>query len=130
MDIISLPIEIDKEKIDSKFRLVNIAIQRAKDLSYGAKKRVQTRAKKPTTIAIEEALEGKLEYIVGEEAARAREEEKRFDYRKLLEEQRRRVPPDIKELEKDLKIYLHNKEEESRELSEIFSDERQTDMEE
>lgn len=130
MDIISLPIEIDKEKIDSKFRLVNIAIQRAKDLSYGAKKRVQTRSKKSTTIAIEEALEGKLEYIVGEEAARAREEEKRFDYRKLLEEQRRRVPPDIKELEKDLKIYLHNKEEESRELSEIFSDERQTDMEE
>jgi len=129
MDIISLPIEMDKEKIDSRFRLVNIAAQRAKELSLGAKKKVQTRSKKVTTIALEEALEGKLEYIVGEEAARAREEEKRFDYRKLLEE-RRRVPADIKELEKDLRVYLHGKEEEGRELSELFSDEKQRDIEE
>ncbi len=82
-----------------------------------------------TTIAIEEALQGKLEYIVGEEAVRAREEEKKFDYRKLLEE-RRRVPADIKELEKDLKVYLHGKEEETRELSELFRDEAGRDIEE
>jgi DNA-directed RNA polymerase omega subunit len=129
MDIISLPIEIDREKIDSRFRLVNIAAQRAKELSLGAKKKIQTKSKKVTTIAIEEALEGKLEYIVGEEAAKAREEERKFDYRKLLEE-RRRVPADIRELEKDLKVYLHSKEEEGRELSELFSNEGQRDIEE
>lgn len=129
MDIISLPIDIDKSKIDSRFRLVNIAAQRAKELSLGAKKKIQTRSKKVTSIAIEEALQGKLEYIVGEEAAKAREEEKKFDYRRLLEE-RRRVPADIKELEKDLKIYIHGKEEESRDLSELFSNERQKDIEE
>ncbi len=129
MDIISLPIEIDKNKIDSRFRLVNIAAQRAKELSLGAKKKIQTKSKKVTTIAIEEALAGKLEYIVGEEARRAREEEKKFDYRRLLEE-RRRVPADIKELEKDLKVYLHGREEENRDLSELFSDEKQKDIEE
>jgi DNA-directed RNA polymerase omega subunit len=129
MDIISLPIEIDREKIDSRFRLVNMAAQRAKELSLGAKKKIQTKSKKVTTIAIEEALEGKLEYIVGEEAAKAREEERKFDYRKLLEE-RRRVPADIRELEKDLKVYLHSKEEEGRELSELFSNEGQRDIEE
>jgi len=129
MDIISLPIEIDREKIDSRFRLVNTAAQRAKELSLGAKKKIQTKSKKVTTIAIEEALEGKLEYIVGEEAAKAREEERKFDYRKLLEE-RRRVPADIRELEKDLKVYLHSKEEEGRELSELFSNEGQRDIEE
>jgi len=129
MDIISLPIEIDREKIDSRFRLVNIAAQRAKELSLGAKKKIQTKSKKVTTIAIEEALEGKLEYIVGEEAAKAREEERKFDYRKLLEE-RRRVPADIRELEKDLKVYLHSKEEEGRELSELFSNEGQRNIEE
>lgn len=129
MDIISLPIEIDKNKIDSRFRLVNIAAQRAKELSLGAKKKIQTKSKKVTTIAIEEALAGKLEYIVGEEARKAREEEKKFDYRRLLEE-RRRVPADIKELEKDLKVYLHGREEENRDLSELFSDEKQKDIEE
>lgn len=129
MDIISLPIEIDKNKIDSRFRLVNIAAQRAKELSLGAKKKIQTKSKKVTTIAIEEALAGKLEYIVGEEARKAREEEKRFDYRRLLEE-RRRVPADIKELEKDLKVYLHGREDENRDLSELFSDEKQKDIEE
>ncbi len=124
LDIISLPIEIDYTKIDSRFRLVNIAAQRAREIALGAKKRVETGFKKPATIAILEAISGKLEYITGEEARKAREEEKKLiDYRKILEE-RRRVPEDIKELERDLRVYVHSKEE-TRDLNELFSNQEE-----
>ncbi len=124
LDIISLPIEMDYAKIDSRFRLVNIAAQRAREIALGAKKRVETRFKKPATIAICEAISGKLEYITGEEARKAREEEKKLiDYRKILEE-RRRVPEDIKELERDLKVYVHSKEE-TMDLNELFSNQQE-----
>ena len=73
MDIISLPVEYDHKKIDGKFRLVTIAAQRAKELSLGAKPMVSTRSRKVTTIAIEEAIANKLEFVVGEEALIARE---------------------------------------------------------
>ncbi len=112
MDIISLPVEYDRNKIDGRFRLVNIAAQRAKDLVFGGSKpRVPTKSKKVTTIAIEEAVQGALEFITGEEALKAREEAKKMDFHRLIEEKKREVETeDLSELEKDLKIYIHEKE--------------------
>ncbi|HWR59447.1 MAG TPA: DNA-directed RNA polymerase subunit omega [Thermodesulfovibrionales bacterium] len=124
MDIVSLPVEMDKKKIDGKYRLASIAAQRARELSLGAKSKVQTKAKKVTTIAIEEAMKSQLEFLVGEEARKAREEAKKFDYKRLLEERRREgAPEDLSELERDLKIYLHEKEtEDKKALEELFSE--------
>lgn len=124
MDIISLPIEFDKKKIDSRFRLVTIASQRAKELALGVKPKIKTKGKKPTTIAMEETIDNLLEFLVGQEAIVATEEAKKFDYRKLLEERKREVlPEDLSELEKDLRVYLHEKEEVSRlALEEIFKE--------
>jgi DNA-directed RNA polymerase subunit omega len=124
MDIVSLPIEYDKEKIDSRFRLVIIAAQRAKELAYGAKPRLKTKYKKFSTIAIEEALEGKLEFLVGEEARLANEEAKKFDYKRFLEEKRKEaMPEDLSELEKDLRVYLHEREEAGKQaLEELFTE--------
>lgn len=110
MEIISLPIEIDKTKIDSKFRLATIAGQRARELALGVKSKIQSKSKKVTTLAIEEAISGSLEFLTGDDAKKAQSEEKKFDYRKLLEERRKGAPEDLSELEKDLKIYLHEKE--------------------
>jgi DNA-directed RNA polymerase subunit omega len=110
MDIISLPVEYDHKKIDGKFRLVTIAAQRAKELSLGAKPMVSTRSRKVTTIAIEEAIDNKLEFVVGEEAVIAREKAEKYDYRKQLEESKKiAAGEDLSELEKDLKVYLHEK---------------------
>ncbi len=53
--------------IDSKYRLVHICVERAKQLIEGAKTMVKTKSIKPTTIALEEFLEGKLEFKRGEE---------------------------------------------------------------
>lgn len=131
MDIISLPVEYDQQKIDGKFRLVAIAAQRAKDLSMGAKAKIQTKARKVTTVAIEEALENSLEFLTGEEARIARDEANRFDYRKLLEESRKAaVTEDLSELEKDLKVYLHEKETlDKKAFTELFGETRAEETE-
>ncbi len=123
MDIISLPIEFDEKKIDGRFRLVNIAAQRAKELAAGVEPYIQTKSKKVTTIALEEAIQNKLEFLVGEEAAKAKEEAKKLDIRKLLEmREEEREPEDLTELEKDLQIYMQDKEE-SISPDEIFDSE-------
>lgn len=132
MDIISLPVEIDKKKIDGRYRLVMIASQRAKELSVGVKPKIQTKSKKVTAIAIEEAALGKLEFLVGEEAIKAKEEAKKFDYRRLLEEKRREATPEeLTELEKDLKVYLHEKETmDKKALEELFGEKQEEGIEE
>jgi DNA-directed RNA polymerase subunit K/omega len=111
MDIVSLPIEYDRDKIDGRFRIINIASQRAKELAAGAEPKVKTKAKKISTIALEETINNSIEFLTGENARKAKEEAKRFDYRKLLEEKKKELTnEDLTEFEKDLKVYLHEKE--------------------
>ncbi len=132
MDIISLPVDFDKKKIDSKFRLVAIASQRAKDLSLGTKPKIQTKSKKVTTVSIEEAASGLVEFLVGEEALKAREEAGKFDYRKLLEESKKAPSgEDLTELEKDLKVYLHDKGTmDKKAIDDLFSEKNEESAEE
>ncbi|NOY64718.1 MAG: DNA-directed RNA polymerase subunit omega [Nitrospirae bacterium] len=112
VDIISLPVEFDKERIDGRFRLVNIAAQRARELASGAEPKIKTKANKVSTLAIQEAILNKLEFLTGEEAVKAKEEAKRIDFRRVLEDRRKELElEDLSELEKDLQIYMHEKEE-------------------
>ncbi|MBI4689906.1 MAG: DNA-directed RNA polymerase subunit omega [Nitrospirae bacterium] len=128
----SLPVEIDEKKIDGRYRLVMIASQRAKELSFGAKPKIQSKAKKITTLAIEEAMSEKLEFVVGEEARKAREEARKFDYRRLIEEKKREATPEeLTELEKDLKVYLHEKETmDKKAFEELFGEKQEEAAEE
>ena len=43
-------------EVDSKFRFITVAAQRAKQLQNGAKPRVDVRSRKPTRIAMQEVL--------------------------------------------------------------------------
>ena len=52
-------------KVDSVYRLVLVASERARQLSKGAKPLVTTNAKKAPTIALEEVLAGKVQYEDG-----------------------------------------------------------------
>jgi len=111
MDIISLPIEYDNQKIDGRFRIIAIAAQRAKELAVGVQPKVKTKSRKVTTISLEETIQNKIEFLIGEQARKAKEEAQKFDYRKLLEEKKREMTgEDLTEFEKDLKVYLHEKE--------------------
>lgn len=53
--------------VDSKFRFITVAAQRAKQLQAGAKPRVETRSRKPTRIAVEEALQETISWEVRDE---------------------------------------------------------------
>jgi DNA-directed RNA polymerase subunit omega len=124
MDIISLPIKYDKKSIDSRFRLVTMASQRARELSLGAASKFPVKTKKVTTSALLEAISGEIEFITGEKAAAAKEKAEKIDYRKLIEEKRRPIT-DLSELEKDLKIYLHEKGATERAIEELFAEEEE-----
>ena len=132
MDIISLPLEYDTNKIDGRYRVVAIASQRAKELSLGVKPKIKTKSKKITSIAIEETVSGSIEFLTGEEAKKAKEEDKKFDYRRLLEEREKAVAgEEVTELEKDLKVYLHEKETtEKKALEDLFGERKEEGVEE
>jgi len=121
MDIISLPIEIDKEKIDSRFRLVIISSQRAIELSKGVKPRIHTKLDKITSNAILEALSGEIDFLTGEEASHALERAEKLDFRKWMMEKKKPVE-DLSDIEKDLKIYLHDKESPEKALDYLFEE--------
>jgi DNA-directed RNA polymerase omega subunit len=50
--------------VDSKFRFITVASQRAKQVQNGAKPRVDARSRKPTRIAMQEVLAGAISWEV------------------------------------------------------------------
>ena len=74
-----------------------------------------------TTTALLETISDKIDFLTGAEAIAAREQSERIDYKKLIEEKRRPIE-DLSELEKDLKVYLHEKEAPEKALEELFSE--------
>ncbi|HDH05129.1 MAG TPA: DNA-directed RNA polymerase subunit omega [Nitrospirae bacterium] len=126
MEIISLPIEFDREKIDGTYRLVIAAVKRAKDLSQGALPVIPSKVQKITTLAIEEVATGVVKIHTGEEAVKANEEAKKLTHKRMMDEAQQKVtmPEDMTELEKDLKVYLSEKgeTEQKQTIEDIFGD--------
>jgi DNA-directed RNA polymerase subunit omega len=54
--------------VDSKFRFITVAAQRAKQLQNGAKPRVESRSRKSTRIAMQEVLAGAVSWELKDEA--------------------------------------------------------------
>ena len=55
------------KEVDSKFRFITVASQRAKQLQNGAKPRVEARSRKPTRVAMQEVLANSISWEVGSE---------------------------------------------------------------
>jgi DNA-directed RNA polymerase subunit omega len=53
--------------VDSKFRFITVAAQRAKQIQNGAKPRVDARTRKPTRVAIEEVLANAISWEMRED---------------------------------------------------------------
>ena len=62
--------------VDSKFRFITVAAQRAKQLQNGAKARVEARSRKPTRIAMQEVLANAVSWEVKDEKVPAEVPEK------------------------------------------------------
>jgi DNA-directed RNA polymerase subunit omega len=60
--------------VDSKFRFITVAAQRAKQLQNGAKPRIEVRSRKPTRIAMHEVLAGTVSWEIRDEKAPAVEQ--------------------------------------------------------
>jgi DNA-directed RNA polymerase subunit omega len=117
MDIMSLITDFDDTKIDSRYRLVIIAAQRARQLMQGSKPQITSKFTKETTIALDEVLQGKTEFMTGKEAKVAMKEA--MVAREIEDRARARarakalLPPDYEsEIKKDLNIYLSDRKEE------------------
>jgi len=54
-------------EIDSKFRFITVAAQRAKQIQNGAKPRVESRSRKSTRVAMQEVLAGAISWEVKDE---------------------------------------------------------------
>lgn len=127
MDIISLPIRCDNEDIDGSYRLVIASVKRAKALSQGVLPAMSSKAKKITTLAIEEVATGAVKVVTGEAAVKASEESKKLTHKRFIDEaqQKEAMPEDVSELERDLRVYLSekNQSEQKRTLEDIFGEE-------
>lgn len=125
IDLISLPIEMNDTISDTKFRLVHIASQRVRQLSAGAPMVVATRSIKDTTIALEEAVAGKFEIIIGEAANVAKEEFRKKEERERTDAQ---LSAKEEEIRKELSAYLSEStdEEETEETADESLEEEAT----
>ncbi len=74
----TLPLLLDERvrAFDSRYRVVLVAAQRAKQLMRGAKRSQTSKFTKETSMAIEDVLGGNVEYVVGQEARQALREAK------------------------------------------------------
>jgi DNA-directed RNA polymerase subunit omega len=52
------------KEVDSKFRFITVAAQRAKQIQAGAKPRVEVKSRKPTRVAMQEVMAGAVSWEV------------------------------------------------------------------
>lgn len=61
-------LEDSLNKVSNRYLLVVLAAKRARQLNRGAAARVETRHRKPTSVALEEIAAAKVDYRVKDEA--------------------------------------------------------------
>jgi DNA-directed RNA polymerase omega subunit len=68
--------EQPQPEIDSKYRLIILAAKRSKQLQRGARPRIETdmQKHKPTRIAVEEILRGKINFTIEDEEMKGKDE--------------------------------------------------------
>jgi DNA-directed RNA polymerase omega subunit len=113
MDLISLPAELDRKKIDSRYRLVEAVTKRTRALYHSAMPKIASKSKKMTSVALEEVISDVVRVLSGEAAIKAKEASNKLSYKDMLEEAtlNASMPEELTKFEKDLQVYLRDKEE-------------------
>lgn len=104
-DMLQLLPENIQDRFDSRHRLVLVAAQRAKHLMQGAKPLGPVRFAKETTQALDEVLQGQIQYLRGKEARDAIKESRKG---RDLENERMAMmtAEDAREIKKELSNYV------------------------
>lgn len=93
-------------KFDSRYRVVLVAAQRAKQLMRGTKQSQTSKFTKETSIALEEVLGDHVEYLTGEEARQALREAKKGLEREFEPALLAEADDDAKEIKQQLSVYV------------------------
>ncbi len=104
IDMLKLLPQYTAGEFDSRHRLAIIAAQRAKHIVQGSR-HAASRFTKETTIALDEVLQGKITYLVGQEARDAMKEAKRGKEGEM-ERIALMTGDDAKEIKKELSVYV------------------------
>ena len=104
----TLPLLPDENsgQFDSRYRVVLVAAQRAKQIMRSGKQSETSKYAKETSVALEEVLAGDVAYLIGEDARQAIRDARRsvgpeFDHSLLAE-----GDEDAKEIQKQLSVYI------------------------
>ena len=106
IDAISLLPVYDHSQIDSRHRLVIATSQRAKHLMQGARPIGHPRSLKATSIALDEMLHQKVEFLTGKEAQQAIKEAKRGKDSEMERIAVAAAREDVREIKKELSVYV------------------------
>lgn len=100
---LSLLLESNQQRFDSRYRLVIAASQRAKHLLQGARPVGPPKFLKETTIALDEVLHGQVEFLTDKEARQAIKRGKESEIERMV------LPDtgeDAREIKKELSVYV------------------------
>ena len=106
IDAISLLPVYDQSQIDSRHRLVIATSQRAKHLMQGARPMGQSKYSKATSIALDEMLHQKVEFLTGKDARQAIKEAKRGKDSEMERMAVAAAREDAREIKKELSVYV------------------------
>jgi DNA-directed RNA polymerase subunit omega len=106
IDALALLPENSPKRFDSRHRLVLASSQRAKHLMQGAQPVGPSKFTKETTIALEEVLHGRIEFLMGKEARQAMKEAKRSKEGEVERMSVLESEEDVQAIKKDLSVYV------------------------
>jgi DNA-directed RNA polymerase subunit omega len=110
MDALSLLPQHHQNQFDSRFRIVLIAAQRAKQLVQGMPGTSSSKFAKETSQALEEVLQGKVPYLIGSEAKQAMRDAKRIVDRPIDPSLYAQQDENAAEIKKELSVYIDDTE--------------------
>lgn len=106
MDALSLLPEHDQKEFDSRYRIVLIAAQRAKQLVRGGEPYGASKFSKDTSRALEEVLNKQVPYLIGQEAKDAIKNAKRANERPIDPALYAQPDENAQEIKKELSVYI------------------------
>ena len=106
MDALSLLPQHHQTEFDSRYRIVLIAAQRAKQLVRGAEPEGTSKFTKDTSRALEEVLGGSVPYLVGDEAKQAIRDAKMASQRPIDPALYAQPDETAQEIKKELSVYI------------------------
>ncbi len=106
MDALSLLPQHHQKEFDSRYRIVLIAAQRAKQLVRGAESEGKSKFSKETSKALEEVLQGSVPYLIGQEAKDAIRDAKMVNQRPIDPALYAQQDENAKEIKKELSVYI------------------------